>query len=329
MVEPVLQEHLLSPATINGAIWRYSREHPKLFHFHSQLELLLVKRGWTLERTGNRLERVHARQMIWHLPGIPHLQVEASPDLDLRVVHFEPHLVENLRDLFLPRRRAPGGRAEYARLRPLARSMRRHQRPIRARIDRSDFRAHGCARARGGGHPLRARRPAPKLSGRARLWVAPHRTLARSRRRVPQTRRERRLLVAPVPLGARSELPGPAFTPAPDSLRHRGDAHANELARCRARGGLRELLAVPPRLLPSGRQPSSKVPDRRRTEPSSARPRLGHQMRRRAGLHALGCRYGKARHRVARSGVDALRLRLRSVDPERHRARGNHRHHLL
>jgi AraC-like DNA-binding protein len=101
MVEPVLQEHLLSPATINGAIWRYSREHPKLFHFHSQLELLLVKRGWTLERTGNRLERVHARQMIWHLPGIPHLQVEASPDLDLRVVHFEPHLVENLRDLFL------------------------------------------------------------------------------------------------------------------------------------------------------------------------------------------------------------------------------------
>jgi AraC-like DNA-binding protein len=101
MVEPVLQEHLLSHATVNGAIWRYSREHPKLYHFHGQIELLVVKRGSALERAGNRLERVHARQMIWHLPGIPHQQVEASPDLDLRVVHFEPHLVGNLGELFL------------------------------------------------------------------------------------------------------------------------------------------------------------------------------------------------------------------------------------
>jgi AraC-like DNA-binding protein len=101
MVEPAFQEHLLSPATINGAIWRYSREHPKLYHFHGQIELLLVKRGWTLERVGNRLERVHARQLIWHLPGIPHQQIEASSDLDLRVVHFEPHLVANLGELFL------------------------------------------------------------------------------------------------------------------------------------------------------------------------------------------------------------------------------------
>jgi AraC-like DNA-binding protein len=100
-VEPVLQEHLLSPATMNGAIWRYSREHPKLYHFHGQLELLLVKRGSTLERVGSRVERAHAGQMLWHLPGLPHRQIEASSDLDLRVLHFEPHLLRDSAALFL------------------------------------------------------------------------------------------------------------------------------------------------------------------------------------------------------------------------------------
>ncbi len=114
MVEPVLQEHLLSPATINGAIWRYSREHPKLYHFHGQVELLLAKHGWTLERVGNRLERVHARQMIWHLPGVPHQQVEAPSDLDWRVVHFEPHLVANSSELFSSRQGVPSSNRALA-----------------------------------------------------------------------------------------------------------------------------------------------------------------------------------------------------------------------
>ena len=90
MDAPVLQEHYLAPGTVNGAIWRYSPLHPKLFHFHGQHEFLVVGRGWALERVGSQLHRVHARQLIWHLPGLAHEMVEASSDLDLRVVHVEP-----------------------------------------------------------------------------------------------------------------------------------------------------------------------------------------------------------------------------------------------
>jgi AraC-like DNA-binding protein len=89
----VLQEHLLGKGTVHGAVWRYSREHPKLPHFHGQLELLLVRRGLAVERVGRSIYRVHARQVIWHLPGIDHELLEASTDLDLRVVHVEPDVV--------------------------------------------------------------------------------------------------------------------------------------------------------------------------------------------------------------------------------------------
>jgi len=93
---PVLQEHYLVPGTVNGAIWRYSPVHPKLFHFHGQYEFLLVKRGWALERVGVQLHRVHAQQLMWHLPGLAHELIEASGDLDLRVVHIEPDLTPPL-----------------------------------------------------------------------------------------------------------------------------------------------------------------------------------------------------------------------------------------
>ncbi len=93
MTTPVLQEHLLTRETSHGAVWRYSREHPKLPHFHGQLEFLLVRRGFAMERVGGSAYRVHARQLIWHLPSIAHELVWASPDLDLRVIHVEPDLV--------------------------------------------------------------------------------------------------------------------------------------------------------------------------------------------------------------------------------------------
>jgi AraC-like DNA-binding protein len=87
---------VLTPETVDGAVWRYSREHPKLPHFHGQLEFLVVKRGAAVERVGGSLHRIHARQLIWHLPSLAHELVWASSDLDLRVIHVEPDLVPPL-----------------------------------------------------------------------------------------------------------------------------------------------------------------------------------------------------------------------------------------
>jgi AraC-like DNA-binding protein len=80
------------PGVESGAVWRYSPEHRKPLHFHGHLELLLVKRGWAVERIGHRTHTVHAGQLIWHLPAVPHELVLASPDVDLRVLHAEPDL---------------------------------------------------------------------------------------------------------------------------------------------------------------------------------------------------------------------------------------------
>jgi AraC-like DNA-binding protein len=46
-----------------------------------------------VERVGRAQRTVHAGQLIWHLPGVAHELVEASSDLDLRVVQLEPDLV--------------------------------------------------------------------------------------------------------------------------------------------------------------------------------------------------------------------------------------------
>src|SRR5688572_3330181 len=93
MTQPVLQEHLLRPETRTGAVWHYSPDHPKLPHFHGQLELLVIKRGTLVERIGNRLHRAHARQLVWHVPGLAHDLVDASSDLQFRILHIEPELV--------------------------------------------------------------------------------------------------------------------------------------------------------------------------------------------------------------------------------------------
>jgi len=95
----LLQEHPLEPATANGAIWRFSHQYPKLYHFHGQVEFLLVKRGFVQERVGNHLHVAHAGQLLWHLPGRPHENVGASSNLDLRVVHVEPDLMPGLAEL--------------------------------------------------------------------------------------------------------------------------------------------------------------------------------------------------------------------------------------
>lgn len=95
MKAAIFQEHLLHPGTLQGAIWRYAPALPKPRHFHGQWEFILVKRGWALQRIGAELQRVHARQLLWISPGVPHENVEASKDLEARIVHIEPSLASD------------------------------------------------------------------------------------------------------------------------------------------------------------------------------------------------------------------------------------------
>jgi methylphosphotriester-DNA--protein-cysteine methyltransferase len=92
----IFQEHVLGPATVDGAVWRFSRPDQKPAHFHGQIEFLLIRRGHARERIGRGIHAVHAGHLLWHLPGIEHEFIEASSDLDLRVVHVEPDLVPEL-----------------------------------------------------------------------------------------------------------------------------------------------------------------------------------------------------------------------------------------
>ncbi|HLV66192.1 MAG TPA: AraC family transcriptional regulator [Polyangiaceae bacterium] len=94
--DAIFQEHVLSPSTIDGAVWPYSSPDHKPAHFHGQIEFVLVLRGKARERIGTRTYSVHPGQLIWHLPGVAHEMIEASSDLDLRVVQLEPDLAMEL-----------------------------------------------------------------------------------------------------------------------------------------------------------------------------------------------------------------------------------------
>jgi AraC-like DNA-binding protein len=96
----IFQEHVLLPETVDGAVWPYSLPDRKPAHFHGQLEFVVVLRGSAQERIGNQIYPVHAGQLIWHLPGVEHVMVQASRDLDLRVVHVEPDLAVELAPRF-------------------------------------------------------------------------------------------------------------------------------------------------------------------------------------------------------------------------------------
>lgn len=84
------------PGASAGAVWRYNEQHRKPEHFHGQLEFILVLRGRAEERIGNQVHAIHAGQLIWHLPSIPHQMLSASSDLDLRVVQVEPDVATAL-----------------------------------------------------------------------------------------------------------------------------------------------------------------------------------------------------------------------------------------
>lgn len=95
---PLLQEESVWPATVDSSIWRLHRETgvPMPYHFHSRLEYLVVLRGWCEELVGAERHRAHAGQLLWHLPGVPHMNLAHSRDVDLRVVYVEPEMVPDL-----------------------------------------------------------------------------------------------------------------------------------------------------------------------------------------------------------------------------------------
>jgi len=97
-VAPVLQEESVWPQTVDSSIWRLHRrsEIRMPYHFHSRLEYLVVLRGWTEELVGVDVRRAHAGQLLWHLPGVPHVNLGHSADVDLRVVYVEPEMVPDL-----------------------------------------------------------------------------------------------------------------------------------------------------------------------------------------------------------------------------------------
>jgi methylphosphotriester-DNA--protein-cysteine methyltransferase len=92
----IYQEHLISPATADGAIWPFERRFWRPAHYHPQVELLLVTRGSIRERLGRTVHTAHEGQLVWHLPGIEHELLSASSRCEFVVVQVEPDLCAEL-----------------------------------------------------------------------------------------------------------------------------------------------------------------------------------------------------------------------------------------
>jgi AraC-like DNA-binding protein/quercetin dioxygenase-like cupin family protein len=86
----IFQEHLISPATAEGAIWPFNPRYWKPAHYHAQIEFILVVRGRMQERVGRTTHTAHAGHLVWHLPGIEHELVAASSDCEFVVIQAEP-----------------------------------------------------------------------------------------------------------------------------------------------------------------------------------------------------------------------------------------------
>jgi AraC-like DNA-binding protein/quercetin dioxygenase-like cupin family protein len=95
----LLQEDPLLPETARGSVWPFATYERLPEHFHGQLEYVLVLRGWMDERVGTRTYRVHAGQLLWHLPGLPHQNVTVSSDFAFRVVHVGAELAPPVHEL--------------------------------------------------------------------------------------------------------------------------------------------------------------------------------------------------------------------------------------
>jgi len=108
----ILQEHLLSSKTVEGAIWPFNREFWRPTHYHAQVEFLLVRRGRLRERVGRAIHTAHAGQLVWHLPGVEHELLEASIDCDFVVLQVEPDVCAEIGSTFTRTRAVNSGAGE-------------------------------------------------------------------------------------------------------------------------------------------------------------------------------------------------------------------------
>ncbi len=82
------------PARRRAQAWRYHPAFRRPAHFHSEPELNLVVRGSATFIVGHRLVPMSAGSLIWYPPGLDHYLEEASEDLELYVVGFQPELLD-------------------------------------------------------------------------------------------------------------------------------------------------------------------------------------------------------------------------------------------
>jgi methylphosphotriester-DNA--protein-cysteine methyltransferase len=91
-VHAILQE-LVYDTPVGGAVWPFDRDYIRPPHFHGQVELLLATRGSATVHVGPRTERLHAGQVCWILPCLPHVMSAFSNDFDMWVIEVESPLV--------------------------------------------------------------------------------------------------------------------------------------------------------------------------------------------------------------------------------------------
>jgi AraC-like DNA-binding protein len=82
------------PAGRRAQAWRYEPASRRPAHFHDQAELNLVVRGSAIFLVGHQRVPMRAGAVLWYLPGVDHYLEQASRDLELHSVGFEPELLD-------------------------------------------------------------------------------------------------------------------------------------------------------------------------------------------------------------------------------------------
>jgi AraC-like DNA-binding protein len=82
------------PERRRAQAWRYHPAFRRPAHFHDEPEFNLVVRGTATFVVGHRRIPMSAGSLIWYPPGLDHFLEEASDDLELYVVGFQPELLD-------------------------------------------------------------------------------------------------------------------------------------------------------------------------------------------------------------------------------------------
>jgi AraC-like DNA-binding protein len=74
--------------------WRYQPQYRRPRHFHPEPELNFVLRGQARFAVGSQQLAAAPGTVLWLAAGMDHALLEASPDLELYVVGFQPELLD-------------------------------------------------------------------------------------------------------------------------------------------------------------------------------------------------------------------------------------------